>query len=176
MKINYLISLTFVAILAFKTQAGTLEVNLMQCAGMKDTKARLICFDGLAEKVEMQNNHLSQSNNKIIAKATLATNKPEKLVNSAKTKAEKFGAEHLKSKKVKEDLQVIFTIAEINKDLYGKWRITFNNEQLWKQTDSASLNLKLGDSVLLKKGFMNAVYLQKNESNSNRKIRVKRLK
>lgn len=177
MKINQLISLSFIAISAFSAQAETLEVNLMQCAGMKDSKARLICFDGLAEKVELQNKQFAQPNSKMIAKAPLTTNKPEKLVPPVKTKVEKFGAEHLKSKTVKEeDLQIVFTIAEINKDHYGKWRITFKNEQHWKQTDSAFLSLKVGDSVLLKKGFMNAVYLKKNDSSSNKKIRVKRLK
>ena len=42
--------------------------------------------------------------------------------------------------------------------------------------DSTFLKIKLGDSVLLKKGFMNAVYLKKNQPDSNKKINIKRLK
>lgn len=159
------------ALLSLTTKAATLDGNLAQCVKIQDSLARLVCFDDLAEQAMLPVN--------VVAK--LEKNVPEAKVKTVmaptSTKAADFGAKHLKkSQVVEEDLQIVFTVEQLSEDQYGKLFFTFENGQQWKQTDNEYLKVKVGESVLLKKGFMSAVYLKKNMPDSNRKIRVKRLK
>ncbi|ARD44249.1 hypothetical protein [Colwellia sp. PAMC 21821] len=181
MKNNYLISLAILTLFSFATQAETLNTSLAECANIQESSARLICFDNLAAqavtpKVVTPTAEILES---VVTKPSksVPTAKAKALMAPAALKAADFGAEHLKKPPVaEEDLQVVFMIEKLSKDPYGRWNFTFKNGQQWKQTDSAFLKLTVGDDVVLKKGFMNAVYLKKNLPNSSKKIRVKRLK
>ena len=184
MKKNSLISLAMLSLLSLTTQAETLNESLAKCTKIQDDLARLVCFDDLAKQALMSASAARQANvtvpaakSSIAAIETTATPvaKAKVAVAPAAKKAAEFGAEHLKkSNVVEEDLQVVFTIAKLKKDQYGKWRFTFKNGQQWKQTDDKHLRVKVDESVLLKKGVMGAVYLKKH--GANKKIRVKRLK
>jgi len=167
MKSNSLITLAILALLSLTARAETLNSGLVKCAKIQDSLVRLVCFDDLAEQAA-----------NVVAKPSIATSaKNQTLALSAATKAADFGAEHLKkSNDEAADLQVVFTIEKLSKDPYGKLRFTFSNGQQWQQTDSAFMKVNVGDSVLLKKGFLDAVYLKKNKPNSNKKIRIKRQK
>lgn len=175
MKNTALITLVTFALLSLTVQAQTLESSLVQCTKIQESSVRLVCFDDLAEQVVKLTAVPAKPSSKFMAaetKAVTALATP-KIV----SKAESFGAEHLKKSNVaEEDLQIVFTVDKISKDHYGKLRFTFKNGQQWQQTDSAFLRVKVGDSVLLKKGFMDAVYLKKNQPDANKKIRVKRQK
>jgi hypothetical protein len=177
MKYNYLLTLAILALLSLTTQAGTSHNSLEKCAKIEDNLVRLACFDDLAQQVEVSApvNIVTKSSHKVVtAKAKVKT----KTITAPTTKkAENFGAEHLKAAEVaEEELQIVFTIEQLSKVHYGKWLFTFTNGQQWKQADSEYLKLKVGDSVMLTKGFLSAIYLKKNEPDSNRRIRVNRLK
>ena len=169
---NYsIITLTILTLLSLTTKAETLNSSLAQCLKIQDSLARLVCFDDLAEQAVPAVN----------VKAKMVKNTPEvkdeTTMAPASTKVADFGAEHLTTYKVaEEDQQVVLIVEQLSKDHYNKWRFTFTNGQQWQQTDNDFLKIEVGDSVLLKKGFMSAVYLKQNLPDSNRKIRVKRLK
>jgi hypothetical protein len=171
MKNNSIITLTILTLLSLTTKAETLNGSLAQCLKIQDSLARLVCFDDLAEQAVPPVN--------VIAK--MDKNSPEAKAETAmaptSTKVADFGAGHLTTYKVaEEDQQVVLIVEQLSKDHYDKWRFTFTNGQQWQQTDNDFLKIEVGDSVLLKKGFMSAIYLKKNLPDSNRKIRVKRLK
>ncbi|MBA6225706.1 MULTISPECIES: hypothetical protein [unclassified Colwellia] len=171
MKNNSIITLTILTLLSLTTKAETLNVSLAQCLKIQDSLARLVCFDDLAEQAVPAVN----------VKAKMVKNTPEvkdeTTMAPTSTKVADFGAEHLTTYKVaEEDQQVVLIVEQLSKDHYDKWRFTFTNGQQWQQTDNDFLKIEVGDSVLLKKGFMSAVYLKKNLPDSNRKIRVKRMK
>ncbi|MBA6328834.1 hypothetical protein H4J46_12965 [Colwellia sp. MB02u-6] len=171
MKNNSIITLTILTLLSLVTKAETLNGSLAQCLKIQENLARLVCFDDLAEQAVPTDNVTT----KIEKNAPKA--KAEKAMVLTSTKVADFGAEHLTTYKVaEEDQQVVLTVEQLSKDHYNKWRFTFTNGQQWQQTDNDFLRVEVGDSVLLKKGFMSAVYLKKNQPDSNRKIRVKRLK
>ncbi len=152
---------------SISASADSLKYQIAECAQVHDKLARLVCFDNLAQVVKDSINAKKQS----VSSAAAVVKVP--VVN----KEESFGAEYLKKPKAAEDdLQVTFVVEKIKKDQYGNWRFTFKNGQRWKQTDSVGFSVKEGDSVILKKGFLGAVYLKKNKSDSNKKIRVKRIK
>lgn len=166
----YLITIAILALPSMTAQATeSLNADVAKCAKIQQDVARLACFDNMAAQVLLPS-HVAD-----VAKTAIKTPAAAPVVTA--TKAAEFGAEHLKKPEpAEEERQVVFIIDKLTKDPYGKWRLSFKNGQQWKQTDSAYLNIKVGDSVLLKKGFMSAVYLKKNLPNAKKKIRVKRLK
>jgi hypothetical protein len=171
MKKTIFSTLAICTLFTLTSNAQSLNMHLEACVKIKDNSMRLNCFDKMAEQVQLPQNIVSKKNRLSFA------DKLEEPKTASTTKAEKFGAEHLKKSVTKEsDLEIVFIIKSLSKDQFGTWRITFENGQLWKQTDDKFLKIKVGESVLLKKGFLNAVYLKKNQPNSNKKIRVKRLK
>ena len=168
-------SIAILGLLSLTTQAETLNEGLVKCTKIEDNLARLVCFDRLAKHSAMPVSNIVKSN-KVMPVArpkVVAPLAPVKV-----SKAESFGAEHIrKSHDVeKEESKIVFEIASLQKDPYGKHRFTFKNGQQWKQTDSVQLRVKVGESVLLSKGFMGAIFLKKNDVDSHKKIRVKRLK
>ena len=74
----------------------------------------------------------------------------------------------------KEIDSITLTISKLSKSPYGEWRITFENGQRWQQKDNYKLSLKTGQRVILTKGSLSSVYLQK--ENTTKRIKVKRLK
>ncbi|AZQ86061.1 hypothetical protein EKO29_19930 [Colwellia sp. Arc7-635] len=172
MKKNPIISLAIFGLLSVTTQAETLNEGLVKCAKIEDSLARLVCFDRLADHTSMPVSTVVKSN-KVMPVAKPTVEAPVKV-----SKAESFGADHIrKSHEVeKEESKIVFEIASLQKDPYGKYRFTFKNGQQWKQTDNNQLRVKVGESVLLSKGFMGSIFLKKNDTDSNKKIRVKRLK
>ena len=165
------ISFVCVGLVSMSVSADSLNAELAKCAKIQDSLARLVCFDDLAKTASLSPVSEKQSSTSVpIAKKSARI---EPIV----SKEANFGAEHLKKTNVSEDdLQVVFVVEKLKKDQYGKWRFTFKNGQQWKQSDSSHFRVKIGESVLLKKGFMDAVYLKKNKADSNKKIRVKRIK
>jgi hypothetical protein len=173
MKKNPIISIAIFGLLSLTTQAETLNEGLVKCTKVEDSLARLVCFDRLAKHTTMPVSTIVKSN-KVMPVA-----KPRVVAPVKASKAESFGAEHIrKSHEVEEEEEskIVFEIASLQKDPYGKYRFTFKNGQQWKQTDSNQLRVKVGESVLLSKGFMGSIFLKKNDVDSNKKIRVKRLK
>lgn len=169
MKKITLIAIACAGLISVPASAGTLTENIAKCAQVKDSLARLVCFDNLAKTVNLSVEKIQPNTPAIKAEVEI----PKSVI----SKDASFGAEHLKKADVPEDeLQVVFIVEKLKKDQYGKWRFTFKNGQQWKQTDSEHFRVKVGESLLLKKGFMDAVYLKKNIADSNKTIRVKRIK
>lgn len=167
------ISLACAGLTTLSVSADTLTTQLAQCAQVQDSLARLVCYDDLVKAASLPS--VSKKQTVIVSKESKKSSVPSS--SAVLSKEASFGAEHLNNKNVsEEDLQVVFTVDKVKKDQHGKWRFTFKNGQQWKQTDDSYFKVKAGESVLLKKGVLDAIYLKKNDSNSNRKIRVKRVK
>ncbi|MGB1262335.1 MAG: hypothetical protein ACPG52_05435 [Cognaticolwellia sp.] len=184
MKKKSLISLTMLVLLSSTAHATTVNDGLAKCAKIQDSLVRLVCFDDLAQQVTTTDTVADTSSvaasipseSVPVAKSDIATVPVTTPAKPVANKVDDFGAEHLKKSQVieKDEQQIVFTIAKLKQDPYGKLRFTFENGQHWKQTDSNRLKVKTGESVVLEKGFMGGIFLKKN--NGNRKIRVKRLK
>jgi len=86
-----------------------------------------------------------------------------------------FSKEDLKkTQKEKGPESISAVISKLKQLIRGQWVVHLENGQKWQQQDSAKIKLTVGDKVRLKKGSMGAVYLFK--EGSHRNIRVKRLK
>jgi len=168
--IEIVFKLTYYALVSFLflthtlfTQAvfankDTLTDKILACSQVSDNKNRLTCFDALTNKDDV-----------LIA----VTSEPK----LTKKQIDSFSKGHIKKTNeelAKEINTITLTISELSKNLYGKWNITFGNEQKWQQKDGITLNLKVGQRVVLTKGAFSAIYLQK--ENTNKRIQVKRLR
>jgi len=144
-----------------------LASNLAVCLKIPANEQRLACFDNLAR---------GSVDTLAIASATNAAVKATAPVKSKEAQQiDNFSNQHLK--KAPEDSgpnSITSTITKTKQLLRGQWVIYLENGQKWQQKDSTKMKLKVGDSVRLKKGSMGAVYLFK--EGSHRNIRVKRLK
>lgn len=166
--------LVLTSLTAHSVLAKDLSSALKNCGSIDNDIARLVCFDELVKSHQKTiKMHASDTVPNSVAQQISPSVQP-----TAEDKVAKFGAQHLKKtpEEDQQDNEVTFTIAKLSKDPYKRWYITFKNGQRWKQTDETKLRIKVGDSVLLTKGFMSAVYLKKNEKDAKRRIRVKRLK
>ncbi|SEL32165.1 hypothetical protein SAMN05216262_10937 [Colwellia chukchiensis] len=163
MRVTVLGVVVIAGLFAMAAQASTITEQLGNCRKITANVARLACFDQLA--------------NQVAAVATAAADS-DSLTTAKPRDVEMFGAKQLKKSPPETESrpQVIFTVKTFKYDPYGKLRFTFENGQQWQQTDSHPFKVKVGESLLLQKGVLDAVYLKKNQAGAKRKIRVKRLK
>lgn len=141
-----------------------LNDKLLSCSKIHENQERLACFDAFVKKSQVVGNKVG-SNNPVLKSET------------SKQDVDAFAKNHVKKtdeERANEITTIKLTISALSKTVYGKWKITFENGQKWQQKDSVKLSLKKGQRVVLSKGALNAVYLQK--ENTNKRISVKRLK
>jgi len=170
-----LLTFMFSGCLAASDMSGMKE-GLIKCTDIVDNLARLTCFDSLAKplvstQVQLSNNTISV----VKAKQVLVDSENLALVASVKQREieEAFAKPQLKNDDVETE-RISLTISKLSKTLRGQWKVSFSNGQVWQQKDSLRLSLKLGDLVELNKGALGAYFMKK--SQSNKRIRVKRLK
>lgn len=167
-----------------------LPTRLAKCGQVALAKDRLACFDSLLVKT-------IENKNPNIAKAPVAAVSEPAQVNTpvAPTKAKvvapvatvktqtpknteevnTFAKEHLKKSDSEQTLQSIkSSITKLKKLIRGQWVIDLENGQKWQQKDNVKIKLKVGYTVIMKKGALGTVYLSK--EGSKRSMRVKRLK
>ena len=135
-----------------------LSSKIQGCAKISQDTVRLTCFDQLTNK---------DSGTPVEPEITYLT---AKQVDSFSKEQVKKTSEEL----AKEINSITLTISKLTKTLHGQWKIIFENGQKWQQKDTVRLTLKQGDKVILTKGALSSVFLQKEKT--NKRIRVKRLK
>lgn len=171
---------------AFASSDANLRHALKTCAELADNNQRLSCFDQLVKPIV---NASKKPTIKTTTAALPPINKQETSTtiveakskpSEAQIKAQQeddFAKEHIKKtdeQKTQEIKRIELTISKLSKLMHGEWKISFENGQKWQQKDTGRIRLKIGDKVTLEKGTLGAIYLK--TSNSNKSIRVKRLK
>lgn len=158
----YLISLH-----GFASNKSDLVFGLSKCVKIINDESRLVCFDKF-----MQNNVTPSVK---VKEGKVAVSQIKEVKAKEAKQIDAFSKQHLKKTKADKELDSITaTIAKTNQLIRGQWVIYLENGQKWQQKDTGRIKLKAGDSIRLKKGSMGAVYLYK--EGSHRNIRVKRLK
>lgn len=152
------------------------------CAQIEDSLKRLVCYDQaaarLSHKKNIEKGEATVTPKVISEQESIKKTPPNPIVESVDRK-EQFGIEHVqnqqKSKeKATEEKDVTYIVDSLEKSIRKRWLITFENGQVWKQSDTEYLDLSVGDTVHLSKGLFGAIYLKKD--GSNRRIKVRRQK
>jgi hypothetical protein len=139
-----------------------LTAKVKDCSKVSDDQARLACFDQLIVK---QDHKVQAPTTKVLEKE-LTAKQVDAFSKEQIKKTDKETANEIKS--------ITLIISKLEKNPRGKWKITFDNGQKWQQKDSKGLKLNEGDTVILTKGALSSVFLQK--ENTSKRIKVKRLK
>ena len=167
--------------------------KLSQCIDISDDKNRLLCFDQVANEVKdvaistvtLEEKSIT-SNSTSVSKTVVEKSiiEAEVVKTQAQIEQEKIDA-FAKNQVVltKEEQQIASaqemtefsgTITALKKLIRGEWVITLENGQKWQQKSTDRFKLKVGNVVVIKKGSLGAIYL--NKEGSSRNIRVKRIK
>ena len=185
---NKITRLTFLAIVtsllsqSAVAEEASLSDRIQGCVKITQDMARLACFDQLT--VKHSNNSVDLAVTQLGAQQVdsevtqLATQQVESNVTQLTAQQiDSFSKEQVKKtaeESAKEIDSITLTISKLSKTPYDQWKITFENGQKWKQKDNYKLSLKTGQRVILTKGSLSSVYLQK--ENTTKRIKVKRLK
>jgi len=170
---------------AFASTKSTLVDGLASCKKVPNDAQRLVCFDQLTEI------HVAPLSSTIVNVEPVSPKvnvepvtpkvivEPVTAIEQSKSQESKiiddFSKDDLKkTEEEKGPESITATISNLKKLIRGQWVIYFENGQKWQQKDSGKISLKVGDTVRLKKGSMETVYLFK--EGGHRNIRVKRLK
>lgn len=116
-----------------------------RCKSIKRDTARLACYDALDDAVR-------------------------KVVKQSESIRESEPVKRLESV----DSEITASVAKLSKTPHGKLKLVLDNGQRWDQKDTKLFRIKVGDTVIVKRGMLGSFYLVKPESNS--RIKVKRAK
>ncbi|MBY6187336.1 hypothetical protein KUV89_11960 [Marinobacter hydrocarbonoclasticus] len=160
------------------------------CTNETDQRARLACYDQLAEAIAQCSSQEDQLDrllcydefSQIATKATLPAAAPATAeaaisrapIAPAAAPAVSAEAEFGKTTVPAEEIDAIHgVVASIKTDAYGKWTITLDNGQRWRQTESSRYKLKAGDTITIERAFMGSFLLSREGRGGQ--TRVKRL-
>jgi hypothetical protein len=181
--------------------ANSLFDQLANCAKNTDSLQRLVCYDKLAK--DTKSNPPKQAQvilkasivekvdstvqvaPKVQPETVLAVSErpnipavvePQSVglvANSVEQQQASFGKEGIKRP---EDIikQLKVKVIKIQKAPYGELIITFENGQVWRQTDSMRFKLSTDEMIIIERGALGSFFIGK--ENTNRRIRAKRVK
>lgn len=165
-----------ISLFAVSVSGQAAALSLESCAAIEHPIERLACYDTLAGRLPADTakargtapsavDPVAPKADVIVPAAPAVTPDAEAI----------FGLEH-KQKPEEErpdELQLKWT--KKKKDAYGKWIITFENGQVWRQTDSTRFSFKNSEQwVVVSRGVLGSYFL--GEPERNKRIRVKRVK
>ncbi len=156
---------------SFASTETSISAQLDTCGQISQAEARLACFDGLVKGIATSIVLPTRKEAALVAVPTAV----EQVKPSKAEQVDDFAKEHLKKTSTEQGLDSITSsVTKLKQLIRGQWVLTLENGQQWQQKDSTKIKLKVGDTVRMKKAAMGAVYLYK--EGSHRNIRVKRLK
>ena len=178
-------SVLIIAITLFTVSlSGQAEpLSLESCAAIEHPLERLACYDTLAGRLPADTAKASEIETNVVD--PVAPNSDDNVptvpaVTSTVPAVEKmqdaeaiFGLEHKQGKDRPDKLKLKWTKKE--KDGFGKWIITLENGQVWRQTDSRRFSFLNSEQwVVIYRGALGSFFM--GEPESHIRTRVKRVK
>lgn len=159
---------------AFSAQAETVGEALQKCRSTDNSLKRLVCYDRLAKSLDQ----FDGANELVGTVQPLPAIRQQGVAQAPQTNtpadpASEFGLEN-KKKPTSQLSEVSLTITDISKSLRGKYVVTFSDGSVWQQTDDTYLNIEVGQTVTIDRGFLGAFFM--GVEGVNKRIKVKRLK
>ena len=171
-----------VFILPAVASADALRDELRVCRDLPDDEARLICYDAAVDR-SRQNAYSRPA--PASESASAATPAEPAGASGAAAAAAGLSQEDLFGKTGDEVERTVeeatgderidslsATVAKLREYTYNKVLITLDNGQVWKQVDTSSLRLRVGDSVDIERASFGSFMLKK--QGSKRSMRVSR--
>lgn len=141
---------------------------LDKCRTETNALKRLVCYDeintGTTNNVKAAPKHEVSA-----AQATTSTVAVTEAINRPTTASE-FGREHKQIANEAVDT-IHATVSELSYSPRKEMIITFDNGQVWRQAESGSFQVAVGQEYYIKRGMLGAFYLGKEGSNRTLKVR-----
>jgi 5-hydroxyisourate hydrolase-like protein (transthyretin family) len=151
MRVN-IVTISLVLASGVVASAAMAQQSYRDCALIQDDQERLMCYD-----------RLNEQDKKPVPAAKMKEKVEQKRDNNAD-----FGLEH---KKLKQDESMSVELTSRDKDAYGKWILTFDNGQVWKQKGSEDYFPWHDEgNYTITRGMFNAYFLSRKEVNKRMKI------
>ncbi|GAA4893174.1 hypothetical protein [Ferrimonas pelagia] len=135
--------------------------TIAQCRQQSDKLDRLLCYDSITQASQA---HAPAS------RPSVADSPPTPTVPVNADNADNaFGFEAKALNQTPDKISA--TVVALTSDPYGKWTITLDNGQRWRQSESRRFKLKTDDLVVIKKGALGSFNLAKAGSNAITKVK-----
>lgn len=138
---------------------NSLATALEQCRTEQNALKRLVCYDEINTRGAVA-----------AAPAVPARGNAEANI-TRQTPDNNFGREH-KQKTADAADQIYAVVNKISFNPRKQLIISFDNGQVWRQTESATYQINVGERHFIKRGMLGAFYL--GNDNNNRTLKVKR--
>lgn len=146
----------------------SITAALEKCRAETNVLKRLVCYDEIengttngvkaAPKPEINTSQMAST-----AAVTEAIERPT-------TTISEFGREH--KQVANDEIDTIYaTVNELSYSPRKEIIITFDNDQIWRQAESGSFPITVGQEYYIKRGVLGAFYLGKDGSNRTIKVR-----
>ncbi len=170
-------SLAFLALtLPGAAPAEALGEELRACRNLTDDQARLACYDAAVDRSRKGADGGPESSTENAAAAvpaepvvTAESLSQEDLFGKSSKEIERSLEEATGSERID---SLSATVTRLRKFGYDKVLITLDNGQVWKQIDTSSLRLRVGDTVDIERAALGSFMLRK--EGNNRWMRVSR--
>lgn len=156
---------TACTLLLATASAEGLPDELFACRSLDGDAERLACYDGLADR------HYGQRGLETSAPDAKAAAAPAAAVENL-SQEDIFGLSGDKLKQAygvaagRQDLnELSATITDIQPAGYGQIFVWLDNGQVWRQTTSSALKIKVGDRIVIKKGALGSFKMKKEGAN-----------
>jgi len=155
--------------------AESLAQAMEKCSQVDNSLKRLVCYDQLNQKANgyedsqlpTQVYHRPQNQGNVVYEQA-----PQAAPQQYGNPVDNFGKPILQTIERNEVESLTAQVASVKKSRRGKLIITLDNGQVWQQTDSKSILMQAGKTVVLEKGLLGAYFLK--EASSTSRIRVER--
>jgi hypothetical protein len=182
LKLSLIIAISLFAV-SLSGQAAT--QSLESCAAIENPVDRLACYDTLAGRLPADTAKASGTapsaidpvapKADVIVPAAPAVTPTLPAVEPTSDAEAIFGLEHKQKPEEDRPDELQLKWSKKKKDAYGKWVITLENGQVWRQTDSTRFSFENSEHwVVVSRGFAGGFFL--GEPERNKRIRVKRVK
>ena len=181
---------------SFNVFSHNVTEQMRQCSLQQNALKRLVCFDIISQNltpsaktsvaseqttvasVEPQKQVMETATPVAVAPpkksiVTTASVQPPQQSISAKSSTEDFGLKRNARFEESGD-SIVANVHSVRKNPFKKYIITLDNGQVWKQFDSTSLRITVGETVIIKRGTLGAFFLGKD--GVHKRLRVKRQK
>lgn len=140
------------------------QQQLATCAGIQNAIERLVCYDKLAQGQGVE-----------VAAGAAQSTAPQTAKNTEQSTStsyeSEFGKEHRDYAENRPD-RLVVSIVSREQDPYGKWIVTLDNGQVWKENDSSS-TFRFSDDAdyFIERGMLNSFFLGRTGLNTRMRVR-----
>ena len=151
--------------------------GFLDCKDIESDDARVKCYDEVAERVNVKNPEpLSSEADQEMP--TPLTNPSKSSTTPAATPEQKFGESVHEMTAIIGELsgeeevnEIIAIVTSARQDGYGRFVMSLDNQQRWRQIRKERFEVKVGDEIIIRKAALGSFSMQRRSGGRKTKVR-----